>query len=90
MKRGPISMGVLAAALLSVGCKEDRAERVAASYSTVTKATERPLAMREPPKAPEGVDAVPVEEDYEARADSSITEANFKAKLAELEQELRL
>ena len=78
------------AALVSFACKEQRSERIAASYSTVSKVNERPLPSREPLPVTAGTDAVPVEEDYEARAASSITEANFAAKLAELERELRL
>jgi len=85
-----VLLALFGAPLLSVGCKEKRSERVAASYSTVTQATERPLPAHEAQKVPVGVDAVPVEEDYEVRATSSINEANMKAKLAEIEQELRL
>jgi uncharacterized lipoprotein len=91
MKRKLSVILALALALLSAACKkEERSERVAASYSTFTKATERPLPKQEPQKVTVGIDAVPVEEDYEARAASSITEANLSAKLAELERELRL
>ena len=88
---------LLTGALVSPACKEQRSERIAASYRTVSKASGRPLPSREPlavsggsAKMAVGTDAVPVEEDYEARAASSITEANFAAKLAELERELRL
>ena len=84
------AIALLVAALVSAACKQERSERVAASYSTVSKATERPLPTRVPQTVAVGVDAVPVEEDYEARAASSITEANLAAKLAELERELRL
>jgi hypothetical protein len=80
---------LLTAALVGAACKE-RSERMAASYSTVSKPTERPLKARQPQAIAVGVDAVPVEEDYEVRAASSITEANLAAKLAELERELRL
>ncbi|HKO49358.1 MAG TPA: hypothetical protein VJV79_16615, partial [Polyangiaceae bacterium] len=59
-------------------------QRVAASYSSVTKASERP-----PQKPFVGLAAVPAEEDYEVRATSSITDANLLDKLAELERELR-
>ena len=86
----PMAVGLLlAAALVSVACQE-RSERMAASYSTVSKATERPLPTRAPQAVAVGIDAVPVEEDYEVRAASSITEANLAAKLAELEREQRL
>jgi len=90
MKRQLGLILLLALALVSVACKEERSKRVAASYSSVTKATERPLPTREPQAVSVGVNAVPVEEDYEVRAASSITEANLAAKLAELERELRL
>jgi hypothetical protein len=91
MKRQRAFILLVALALLSAACKEERSERVAASYSTVSKATERPVPTRRVPQAVAvGTDAVPVEEDYEARATSSITDANLAAKLAELERELRL
>jgi len=90
MKRQHGVILLLALALVSAACKQERSERVAASYSTVSKATERPLPTRERQAVAVGIDAVPVEEDYEARAASSITDANLAAKLAELERELRL
>ena len=91
MKQKLAVMVALALALVSGACKkEERRERVAASYSSVSKATERPMPTREPPTAAVGTDGVPVEEDYEVRAAASITEANLAAKLAELERELRL
>jgi hypothetical protein len=89
MKRQWLLILLLALALVSAACKE-RSERVAASYSTVTKATERPLPTRQPQAVAVGIDAVPVEEDYEVRAAASITEANLAEKLAELEREQRL
>ena len=90
MKRALAVLLVWTAPLSLAACKEERSERVAASYSSVTRATERPLPTRREPQAVAvGSDAVPVEEDYEARAASSITEANLPAKLAELERELR-
>jgi len=89
MKRRLAFIALLAAALFSAGCKQERSERLAASYSTVSKATERPLQTGEPQKVTGGSSLVPVEEDYEARAASSITEANLTSKLAELERELR-
>lgn len=77
-------------ALSMAGCKEDRAQRVAESYSTAAKRTERPFpASAEPRKLAIGIDAIPAEEDYEAEAAVSITEANLKLKLSELEEELR-
>ena len=71
-------------------CKEKHSERVAASYSSVTRPTDRPPPAHEPPKLLVGIDAVPAEEDYEVRAASAITEANVQAKLTELERELSL
>jgi hypothetical protein len=88
MMRAVAVLALLAAALFAAGCKQERSQRVAASYSTVSKATERPLPAREPPKLTSGISAVPVEEDYEARAASTITEANLNSELAELEREL--
>ena len=94
MKRALTTMSsasvAFALAIALTACREERTERVAASYSSSTKPTERPPAKREPQKLTVGVEAVPVEEDYELRAASDITEANLKAKLAELELELRL
>jgi hypothetical protein len=78
-------------ALGSGACKEERSQRVAASYSSVAERTERPFPTPAPPrKPPIGLDAIPVEEDYEARAASSITGENLETKLAELERELTL
>lgn len=92
MKRVYLLIG-LASLSLTVSCKEKRAERVAASYSSVTKASDHPPV---PPRshAPEkivvGLDSIPVEESYEERAASTITEANLDAKVTELEKELSL
>ncbi|HET7542031.1 MAG TPA: hypothetical protein VFK05_19325 [Polyangiaceae bacterium] len=87
--RLPLVFSLLLALAVSA-CNEQRSERVAASYSSAAKRDARPF--REPPqpqRPPSGLDAVPVEEDYEARAAANITEANLEAKLAELERELR-
>ena len=81
---------LLALLLLGAACNGSRSERVAASYSTVTKPTERSLPGDEPRRATSAIEAIPVEEDYEVRAAASITEANLAAKLLELERELRL
>ncbi|HYQ43922.1 MAG TPA: hypothetical protein VER11_18200 [Polyangiaceae bacterium] len=82
---------LLGFALGTSACNSERSQRVAASYSSAAERTERPFPTthrrQEPPT---GIEAVPTEEDYEARAASSITETNLKEKLAELEQELRL
>lgn len=80
---------VLSLALAVSACKGERSERVAASYSSATKATEYPLPKREP-EAAARLDAVPAEEDYEVQAAASITLANLQAKVAELERELGL
>jgi len=81
---------LLGLALSALACQEERAQRVAASYSSVARRTERPFPTPRPtPKPLAGIDAVPAEEDYEARAAATITEENFEAKLTELEQELR-
>ncbi len=80
---------------LVAGCKEKRAERVAESYSTATKPSDplsAPPRPRPGPRAPEkvavGIDSVPVEESYEEHAAASISDANLRAKLTELEKEL--
>jgi len=88
----PLATLLLAFALGSnSACNSERSHRVAASYSSSAKRTERPFpAPRHPQEPRSGIDAVPAEEDYEARAASHITEANLKTKLAEIEQELRL
>lgn len=90
MKRGVLGVGVLGAVLASTACKEERSERVAASYSTWVQRTERALPKPQPQKLTVGQDAIPAEEDYEVRAASTITEANLQTKLAELEHELQL
>lgn len=89
MKRQLQVAAVLGLALAVSACKGERSERVAASYSSAAKATERPLGQREPPSAAR-LDAVPAEEDYEVQAAASISEANLQAKVAELERELGL
>lgn len=90
MTRSALWVSVLGLALASSACKEERSERVAASYSSAAQRTERPLPVPQPQKLTVGLDAVPAEEDYEVRATSAITEANLQAKLAELEHELSL
>jgi hypothetical protein len=82
------ALPLLVLACLTSGCKEDRSERVAASYSSVSKPTVLPKPTRAPAKAPVGLDAIPTEEDYEERAASTITAANLARKLAELEKEM--
>jgi len=87
-----VALAALAGLSLAVGlsaCDQQRAERVAASYSSSTKPAERPLPLPTAVAPVVGTDAVPVEEEYEVRAASSITPANLQAKLSELEQELR-
>lgn len=73
---------------LAWGCKEKRSERVAASYSSATRPTHPPLPRRALARDPVGLDAIPIEEDYEERAAVSITAANLASKLAELEKEM--
>jgi len=85
----PALVGLSLALGLS-GCNEQRAERVAASYSSSTKPSGNPLPLPRAATPAVGTDAVPVEEEYEVRAASSITPSNLQAKLSELEQELRL
>jgi hypothetical protein len=91
MKRKLLLALFLTLALAVSACKEQRSERVAASYSSAAQRTERAFPTPAPPQKPlTGLDAIPVEEDYEARAASSITDANLETKLAELERELHL
>lgn len=79
---------------LLAGCKEKRAERVAESYSSVTKPSDPlpPAPRRAGPRAPDklavGLDSIPVEESYEERAASTISEANLQERVTELEKEL--
>jgi hypothetical protein len=83
----------VATAISAVACKAERAERVAASYSSVTKPTTKPPPpprSRPPDKIVVGLASIPVEESYEERAASTITEANLQAKVSELEKELSL
>jgi hypothetical protein len=90
MKR-VLALLFVTALALTVGCKEKRAERVAASYSSVTKPTDQPpppQKSRAPEKIVVGLESIPVEESYEERATTTITEANLPAKVTELEKEL--
>jgi hypothetical protein len=89
MKPRLVLSSVLLVGLVAVsGCKDNRTERVAASYSSVSKPTLLPGPVRVTEKTAVGVDAIPTEEDYEERAATSITEANLARKLAELEKEM--
>ena len=90
MKRLLAVVCLVSIAAISAACKEKRTERVAASYSTETQPNYRSAPPFQPQKVPVGIDAVPVEEDYEVRAASTITGDDVQAKLAELERELSL
>jgi len=71
------------------GCKDNqRNERRAASYSSVSKPTYLPVPSREPAKVAAGIDAIPAEEDYEERAATTITKENLVSRLVELEKEM--
>jgi hypothetical protein len=72
-------------ALVPLGCKHDRTQAVAASYSSVT----RPAPVVAAPLSAMGVASIPVEEEYEERAASAITQANLAAQVAEIEKEIR-
>jgi hypothetical protein len=81
--------GLVGLACLAAGCKGERSERVAASYSSVTQ----PSYLPAPKRTGEGKlavasDAIPTEEDYEERATTTINEANLATKLTELEKEM--
>lgn len=89
MRRSLALVGLSACLVCLVcSCREDRSERVAASYSSVSKPTFLPQPARPAEKATVGVDAIPTEEDYEERAATTITDANLAAKLTELEKEM--
>lgn len=88
---------LLALALSSLPSCKERSERVAASYSSVTKPSPALPASADPRAAARlrpsdsaiiGLDTIPVEESYEERAEKSITDANLEAKVSELEKEL--
>lgn len=72
-------------------CSKDRSERVAASYSSATQPVSSSAPRVPSPQAlGVGLDAIPIEEDYEQRAASTIDASNLKARLAELEKEMSL
>ncbi len=66
------------------GCKRDRAQAVAASYSSVTK----PTPIIAAPLSATGIAAIPVEEEYEERSSTSITPQNLSAQVTEIEKEI--
>jgi hypothetical protein len=67
------------------GCKHDRRQAIAASYSSVTK----PTPVVAPPLSAIGIASIPVEEEYEVRSAAAITLANLADQVAALEKELR-
>ena len=81
-------LGLASLGSLVSGCEEERSQRVAASYSSVTRPTYPVAPKAAAAQAPVGIDAIPVEEDYEERAEANITEANLLNKLTELEKEM--
>ena len=82
MKRALLCLACVASLL--GGCKHDRTQAVAASYSSVTK----PAPIVTAPLTALGVDAIPVEEEYEERSSAAITPANLSAQLTEIEKEI--
>jgi hypothetical protein len=88
MNRSLARWSGLVCVVLVSGCREDRRERVAASYSSVSKPTFVPPPAHVPDKMAVGIDAIPTEEDYEERAATAISDANLARKLAELEREM--
>lgn len=89
--RFAIVVASLGALLATSACSKDRSERVAASYSSVTKPASSTPPRPPPSPAPSvGLDAIPVEEDYEERAASTISADNLQARLVELEKEMSL
>lgn len=71
--------------LLDTSCKQDRAQRVAASFSSVSQPAQR-RRFTSPARPPDP--GMPVEEDYEDQARSSITAENVRTKLLEFEAEM--
>ena len=87
MKRLARALGILVLCglvLCLAGCKHDRSQAVAASYSSVTK----PAPIVTVPLSAIGVDAVPVEEEYEERSTAAITPANLTTQISEIEREI--
>jgi hypothetical protein len=78
-----VALGLLV--LLPAGCKRDRTQTIAASYSSAT----RPTQLVGAPVSAVGVASIPVEEEYEERSASAITQANLSAQVAEIEKEIR-
>ncbi|MEP7051805.1 MAG: hypothetical protein ABJB12_15685 [Pseudomonadota bacterium] len=70
--------------LSASGCKHDRAQAVAASYSSITKPTPFVAA----PLSATGIAAIPVEEEYEERSRITIAPGNLSVELAQIEKEL--
>ncbi len=68
----------------SAGCKHDKSKAVAASYSSVT----RPAPVVAAPLSALGIAAIPVEEEYEERSATAISEANLSAQIAAIETEI--
>lgn len=83
--RSLVLIAFLPLLLAAGGCKHDRAQALAASYSSVTK----PTPFVAPPLSASGIAAIPVEEEYEERASADITPENLLAQVAEIEKELR-
>ena len=81
---------IAAVVLLVQACKSERSQRVAASYSSVTKPVYREPPHRDSQQAQVGIEGIPTEEEYEDRAATTISEGNVAAKLAELEKEMSL
>ena len=87
MSRGCARFALAAAVCVAfgaAGCKHDKAQAVAASYSSVTK----PAPIVAAPLSAQGTAAIPVEEEYEERSATAITEANLTAQIAAIETEI--
>jgi hypothetical protein len=83
MRRFVACCALALCALELAGCKHDRAQAIAASYSSVT----RPIPIA--PLSAIAIASIPVEEEYEVRSAMAISNANLAEQVSALEKELR-
>ena len=90
MIRRSITLAVLFAAALSLGCEKKETPAPASEPSAAPAAAPVAAAPAIPAATEPAVDAstLPVEEQFEADAEQEITAANLSQKLDELEKEL--
>jgi len=89
MKRGLFVVLLVGCGVSVTACREQRSQRVAASYSSAAKRTEHAFPAPSPQKPTLGIDAVPAEEDYQAHAAATIDDTNLEKELSAVERELR-